>query len=166
MIKKINHTSRESFEKTFYEIRENFQMMFRKLFGGGKARSHDVSNLLKFQPAEEPQSQRLGLRRAKVGQQTMQRRCLLFLLQVRQCRALVHAAPWRRLRLVIGTVRADPRQLERLSVRAGAGLALTRCRTNLRCTQEGNGFAQINAACTALAQANLIQSDYGEAQTL
>lgn len=37
LIKKINHTSRESFEKTFHEIRENFQMMFRKLFGGGKA---------------------------------------------------------------------------------------------------------------------------------
>lgn len=37
LIKKINHTSRELFEKTFYEIRQNFQVMFRKLFGGGKA---------------------------------------------------------------------------------------------------------------------------------
>ncbi|MBM4053870.1 MAG: chromosome segregation protein SMC [Planctomycetes bacterium] len=37
LIKKINHTSREAFEKTFHEVRENFQMMFRKLFGGGKA---------------------------------------------------------------------------------------------------------------------------------
>jgi len=37
LIKKINHTSRESLEKVFYEIRRNFQAMFRKLFGGGKA---------------------------------------------------------------------------------------------------------------------------------
>jgi chromosome segregation protein len=37
LIKKINQTSRELFEKTFDEIRRNFQSMFRKLFGGGKA---------------------------------------------------------------------------------------------------------------------------------
>ncbi|MDR4507072.1 MAG: chromosome segregation protein SMC [Candidatus Brocadiaceae bacterium] len=37
LIKKINHTSRESFEKAFQDIRINFQAMFRKLFGGGKA---------------------------------------------------------------------------------------------------------------------------------
>ncbi|MGQ3686263.1 MAG: chromosome segregation protein SMC [Candidatus Loosdrechtia sp.] len=37
LIKKINQTSRELFEKTFSEIRQNFQAMFRKLFGGGKA---------------------------------------------------------------------------------------------------------------------------------
>lgn len=37
LIKKINHTSRELFEKTFNDIRQNFQIMFRKLFGGGKA---------------------------------------------------------------------------------------------------------------------------------
>ncbi|MDE2216131.1 MAG: chromosome segregation protein SMC [Planctomycetota bacterium] len=37
LIKKINHTSRELFEKTFHDIRQNFQVMFRKLFGGGKA---------------------------------------------------------------------------------------------------------------------------------
>ncbi|MCF6157192.1 MAG: chromosome segregation protein SMC [wastewater metagenome] len=37
LIQKINQTSRELFEKTFYEIRQNFQSMFRKLFGGGKA---------------------------------------------------------------------------------------------------------------------------------
>ncbi len=36
LIKKINHTSRELFEKTFNDIRQNFQVMFRKLFGGGK----------------------------------------------------------------------------------------------------------------------------------
>ncbi len=37
LIKKINHTSRELFEKVFNDIRQNFQVMFRKLFGGGKA---------------------------------------------------------------------------------------------------------------------------------
>ncbi len=37
LIQKINHTSRELFEKTYNEVRQNFQMMFRKLFGGGKA---------------------------------------------------------------------------------------------------------------------------------
>ena len=37
LIQKINHTSRELFEKVFNDIRQNFQAMFRKLFGGGKA---------------------------------------------------------------------------------------------------------------------------------
>lgn len=37
LITKINHTSRELFEKTYNDIRQNFQLMFRKLFGGGKA---------------------------------------------------------------------------------------------------------------------------------
>ena len=37
LIQKINHTSRELFEKVFSDIRQNFQAMFRKLFGGGKA---------------------------------------------------------------------------------------------------------------------------------
>ena len=37
LIEKINHTSRELFEKVFNDIRANFQIMFRKLFGGGKA---------------------------------------------------------------------------------------------------------------------------------
>lgn len=36
LITKINHTSRELFEKVFNDIRQNFQVMFRKLFGGGK----------------------------------------------------------------------------------------------------------------------------------
>lgn len=37
LIKRINSTSRELFEKAFNDIRQNFQIMFRKLFGGGKA---------------------------------------------------------------------------------------------------------------------------------
>jgi len=37
LIQKINHTSRELFEKVFNDIRQNFQAMFRKFFGGGKA---------------------------------------------------------------------------------------------------------------------------------
>ncbi len=37
LIQKINHTSRELFEKVFQDVRQNFQLMFRKLFGGGKA---------------------------------------------------------------------------------------------------------------------------------
>jgi chromosome segregation protein len=37
IIKKINLTSRELFEKTFNDIKNNFRVIFRKLFGGGKA---------------------------------------------------------------------------------------------------------------------------------
>ncbi len=37
LIKRINTTSRELFEKTFNQVRENFRTLFRKLFGGGKA---------------------------------------------------------------------------------------------------------------------------------
>ncbi|MHC5101317.1 MAG: chromosome segregation protein SMC, partial [Planctomycetota bacterium] len=34
---RINKESREKFEVTFEQIRDNFQQLFRKLFGGGKA---------------------------------------------------------------------------------------------------------------------------------
>lgn len=37
IIKKISQTSKELFEKSFNEIRDNFNAMFRKLFGGGKS---------------------------------------------------------------------------------------------------------------------------------
>ncbi len=37
LINKINKESREKFRVTFEQIRENFQVLFRKLFGGGKA---------------------------------------------------------------------------------------------------------------------------------
>ncbi|MFQ5964812.1 MAG: chromosome segregation protein SMC [Candidatus Scalinduaceae bacterium] len=37
IVKKINVTSRELFEKAFHEIRKNFHELFRKLFGGGRA---------------------------------------------------------------------------------------------------------------------------------
>jgi chromosome segregation protein len=37
LINRLNKTSREKFEQTFEQIRENFQQVFRKLFGGGKA---------------------------------------------------------------------------------------------------------------------------------
>ena len=37
LIARLNKTSREKFEQTFEEIRTNFQVIFRKLFGGGKA---------------------------------------------------------------------------------------------------------------------------------
>jgi len=37
LITRINKESREKFEITFVQIRENFQDLFRKLFGGGKA---------------------------------------------------------------------------------------------------------------------------------
>ena len=37
IIRKINRTSRDLFEKTYNAVRENFQDMFRKLFGGGSA---------------------------------------------------------------------------------------------------------------------------------
>lgn len=37
VIRKINRESRERFEKTFSDVREQFQVLFRQLFGGGKA---------------------------------------------------------------------------------------------------------------------------------
>ncbi|HOX39355.1 MAG TPA: chromosome segregation protein SMC [Candidatus Brocadiia bacterium] len=37
VIRKINHTSRELFKETFEKIQEQFSILFRKLFGGGKA---------------------------------------------------------------------------------------------------------------------------------
>ena len=37
LISRINKESREKFQTTFEHIRENFQQIFRKLFGGGKA---------------------------------------------------------------------------------------------------------------------------------
>ncbi|MEN8126552.1 MAG: chromosome segregation protein SMC [Planctomycetota bacterium] len=37
LIARINKESREKFEVTFNNIRDNFQQLFRKLFGGGKA---------------------------------------------------------------------------------------------------------------------------------
>ena len=37
IIEKLNQTSRELFEKTFTDIKENFHVYFRKLFGGGKS---------------------------------------------------------------------------------------------------------------------------------
>ncbi len=36
-VRKINETSRKRFLDTFEAVRENFQLIFRKLFGGGKA---------------------------------------------------------------------------------------------------------------------------------
>ena len=38
MIKKIDQTSTELFTKTFEQISENFQAMFKKIFGGGNAK--------------------------------------------------------------------------------------------------------------------------------
>jgi chromosome segregation protein len=37
IIQKINRTSRDLFESTFNAVRENFQALFKKLFGGGSA---------------------------------------------------------------------------------------------------------------------------------
>lgn len=37
LITRLNKDSRERFVKTFEQIRENFQVLFRKLFGGGRA---------------------------------------------------------------------------------------------------------------------------------
>jgi len=37
VIRKVNRRSRQLFEQTFTAVRENFQALFRKLFGGGKA---------------------------------------------------------------------------------------------------------------------------------
>ncbi|MCX5635933.1 MAG: hypothetical protein NTW55_08865, partial [Planctomycetota bacterium] len=37
LITRLNKQSREKFRETFEQIRVNFQEIFRKLFGGGKA---------------------------------------------------------------------------------------------------------------------------------
>jgi len=37
LIDRLNHESHERFRQTFHAVRENFQQMFRKLFGGGRA---------------------------------------------------------------------------------------------------------------------------------
>jgi len=37
IIRKINRRSREMFQKTYEDVRANFQVLFRKLFGGGRA---------------------------------------------------------------------------------------------------------------------------------
>jgi chromosome segregation protein len=37
VISKINRTTKELFAETFYKVRDNFQIMFTELFGGGKA---------------------------------------------------------------------------------------------------------------------------------
>jgi len=37
LIRRINRESRQLFEETFTAVRENFQQLFRKLFGGGRA---------------------------------------------------------------------------------------------------------------------------------
>ncbi len=37
IIRKINRKSREMFQQTFEDVRENFQVIFRKLFAGGRA---------------------------------------------------------------------------------------------------------------------------------
>ena len=36
VIRKLNRVSREKFQKTFEEVRQNFQETFRRLFGGGR----------------------------------------------------------------------------------------------------------------------------------
>ncbi len=57
LIDTINRESGERFEKTFNAVREHFQGMFRKLFGGGKADIYLETELDDARPAGEP---RLG----------------------------------------------------------------------------------------------------------
>ncbi len=37
LIRRLNHDSREKFDATFQKVQENFNLIFRKIFGGGKA---------------------------------------------------------------------------------------------------------------------------------
>jgi chromosome segregation protein len=37
LLEKLNHECRKRFDETFHAVRENFQLLFRQLFGGGKA---------------------------------------------------------------------------------------------------------------------------------
>ena len=59
LIEEINQASSERFEKTFNLVREHFQGMFRKLFGGGKADVYLETELLDQTPQTGPDGQPL-----------------------------------------------------------------------------------------------------------
>ena len=83
LIRRINHESRERFTATFDDIRRNFQELFRKLFGGGRADVYlmDPEDVLQSgievvarPPGKEPQSISL----LSGGEKTMTALALLF----------------------------------------------------------------------------------------
>ncbi|MCK5113545.1 MAG: chromosome segregation protein SMC [Phycisphaerae bacterium] len=83
LIAKLNKESRVRFEETFHSIRENFQTLFRKLFGGGKADLvlSDPEDILESgieiiarPPGKEPRSISL----LSGGEQTMSALALMF----------------------------------------------------------------------------------------
>lgn len=59
LIEEINQASSERFEKTFNLVREQFQGMFRKLFGGGKADLYLETELVDRAPQIGPDGQPL-----------------------------------------------------------------------------------------------------------
>ncbi len=59
LIEEINQASSERFEKTFNLVREHFQGMFRKLFGGGKADLYLETELVDSKPQIGPDGQPL-----------------------------------------------------------------------------------------------------------
>ncbi|MDD5458796.1 MAG: chromosome segregation protein SMC [Phycisphaerae bacterium] len=83
LIVKLNKQSRDKFAETFEQIRQNFQLMFRKLFGGGKAdvileEAEDILEagieIVARPPGKEPRSISL----LSGGEKTMTAIALLF----------------------------------------------------------------------------------------
>lgn len=57
LIRRLNHDSREKFDATFQKIQENFNLIFRKLFGGGKAHLEmvEVAQARSTEPEQDAQ---------------------------------------------------------------------------------------------------------------
>ena len=66
LIEEINQASSERFEKTFNLVREQFQGMFRKLFGGGKADLYLETELVDETPQIGPDGQPLPPRKVDI----------------------------------------------------------------------------------------------------
>ncbi len=66
LIEEINQASSERFEKTFNLVREQFQGMFRKLFGGGKADLYLETELMDQTPQIGPDGQPLPVKKIDI----------------------------------------------------------------------------------------------------
>ncbi|MBW8001931.1 MAG: chromosome segregation protein SMC [Planctomycetes bacterium] len=83
LINRLNKQSREKFEQTFEEIRINFQEIFRKLFGGGKADilledSEDILEAGIEIMARPPGKETMSISLLSGGEKTMTAIALLF----------------------------------------------------------------------------------------
>src|SRR5690606_29146222 len=83
VLNRINTQTREMFVTTFNQIRENFQVLFTEIFGGGKADLHlaDDGDVLESGidiVARPPGKQLQGISLLSGGEQTMTAVALLF----------------------------------------------------------------------------------------